>query len=142
MMRWLMLMLMLLGFMGLPGCALHQAAESMTALPASLGKSAEAATKMILDQGVMDRFMVNAEGDFTLPGVQVSSGILFVSTARLVGVTGRIESSMDGTGTQLPKDVRAALIEQLSMPISDEQRAGILTTLGWNRVPSEHNPPP
>lgn len=126
----------------LSGCALHRAAETMGTLPQTLGKSAAAATQMIIDQGVLDTFVMNAEGDFINPGIEITSAFQIVTQARLIGVTGSIESGVQGTGTQLPKDVRAALIAQLDMPISDEQRAGILQALGWNRVESPHNPTP
>jgi hypothetical protein len=138
--------LVLLACLGtLGGCArllgIEKSVNSMAALPETLADVGKATVQMMADQGVMDTFTANAEGDFLNPGIRLSSCIKIESDARLIGVTGSIGSNVQGTGTQLPKDVRAALIGQLPNA-SDEQRAAILTTLGWNRSESPHNPVP
>ncbi len=96
----------------------------------------------IADQGVLDKFLASIIGNLQNPGMK-----LFESTERSwgirsIGVAGRVDGSMSGTGTQLPKGLRDALVDQLDAPISDEQRATILAILGWNRIESPHNPPP
>ena len=116
--------------------------QGMSAFPKELGVAAEAMVKMVADQGVLDEFTQELAGNVQDPGLETYGQFTVTSGVRIVGVNGQIDLRTKGTGTQLPADVRASLIEQLDGPISDEQRANILGVLGWNRVESGHNPPP
>ncbi len=121
------------------GCAATNAAFGSME---QMAKFAETAAQQIADQGVLDKYQVDADGQFVNPGVKVSTALKVESDVRLIGVSGQISAAVHGTGTQLPAGLRQSLIEQLAMPISDEQRNHILEILGWNRVSSPHNPPP
>ena len=116
--------------LGLPGCGLP---KGINTIPEQLGKALEGLTSMVKDQGVLENFTTDAEGNFVNPGVETYAGVIIVSGVRLQGVSGQIAAKGSGTGTMLPPELRASLIRQLDGPISDEQRAAILEILGWNR---------
>lgn len=97
---------------------------------------------MVEDQGVLDEFTSNIDGHVQDPGLETSVSVTVSGAVRLVGVNGNVTLTAFGTGTQLPSGVRAALIKELDGPISDARRTAIYELLGWNRVPSDHNPPP
>lgn len=115
------------------GCAAMKGMES-------IGQMGEKLGAMIQDQGVIDKFASRMEGNFFNPGMETY--VCMSSGLRLVGAHGEIDASATGTGTQLPTGVREALIGQLELARSPEERAAILTLLGWNRVESPHNPLP
>lgn len=103
-------------------------------LPNELSQVVTDASKMVADQGVLDNFKTNVDGHVQDPGVESYVSITCAAGRRLKGVNGNVNFDTQGGATHLPADVRAALIAQLDGPISDEQRQGILTTLGWNRT--------
>lgn len=125
----------LLGAMGcLGGCQLP------SAFPKELAQATQMIVQKVSDEGTLEKWASNVEGNVFNPGVEayvcVSSGV------RLAGVQGEIDLTAGGDSTRLPAGVREALIAQLGMPISDEQRAGILAILGWNRTPAGGTPNP
>ena len=112
---------------------------SVMALPATLANMGEKMVAMIEDQGVLDKWTIDADGNFINPGLEVSATLKLALAVNLIGTSGSIEGGGGGEGTQLPRDVRAKLIEQLGLPLSDAQRQKILDILGWNRG---QTPPP
>lgn len=130
---WPIVLVFLMFFNG--GCL-----SGLSGFPSEMGQAANVLAEMVRDQGVMDKFLGQLEGNIYDPGIEtyvkVSSGI------HLVGTQGSIDLTTEGTGTQLPTGVKQALIDQLSGPLSDDQRVAILTILGWNRIESAHNPVP
>lgn len=130
---WVWLIALLLpGLTG--GCMFSKAYEQMGDLNAKLGEAVAASVEMMRDQGVMDKFLVNAEGEFIEPGVVAEAGMVFRSSARLAGVSGTLDSQVSGTGLKLPSGAREALLSSLENA-SDEQRAAIWRLLGW-QVPA------
>lgn len=111
------------------GCAGGCTLNPMERTIAKLGAAIE---KKIADEGVLESWATEAEGDLYEPGfaafVCVETGV------RVKGLQGRVTAKAGGDSTRLPAGLREALIAQLSQPISDEQRAAILQTLGWNRT--------
>jgi len=111
-------------------------------LPSGFPKELSQVTQMIVqkvsDEGTLEKWASNIEGNVFNPGVEayvcVSSGV------RLAGVHGEIDLSAGGDSTRLPAGVREALIAQLNGPLSDAQRAAILSILGWNRQPASATP--
>jgi hypothetical protein len=112
------------------------------AMPAEFYGVVDKIAVMVEDQGVLDEFVSDVDGHVQNPGIATYVTVTVEGGVRLVGVNGNVVLETFGTGSQLPSGVRAELIKQLSGPLSDERRAAILAILGWNRVPSDHNPPP
>jgi len=123
----------------LPACGCLQ---GLSAFPRELGVAADAMVNMVRDQGVLDDFTQELAGNVQDPGLETYGQFTVTSGVRIVGVNGQVDLRSRGSGTQLPAGLRTALLEMLEAPISDEQRAAILTIFGWNRQESPHNPPP
>ena len=112
------------------GCA---GCTGINAFPRELTQVAEGMTKMVQDQGVLDRFESGLAGNLQNPGLESYVRVTFATGVHLVGMNGEVDLTTAGAGTMLPAGLREALIAQLDAPISDEQRAAILAILGWNR---------
>lgn len=110
----------------LPGQRLEQA----------LGQAAEALGQKIVDEGVLKDWLIDADGHVQDPGLATGVCVDIRTYVRAIGVNGNLVSKASGDSTRLPAGLRDELIKQLSGPISDEQRAGILAILGWNRTPA------
>ena len=112
------------------------------AMPAEFYGVVDKIAVMVEEQGVLDEFVSDIDGHVQDPGLETYVQVTVAGGVRLVGVNGNVVLEAFGTGTQLPSGVRAELIKQLSGPLSDEHRTALLEILGWNRVPSDHTPPP
>ena len=128
--------LMIIMLMPVCGCL-----QGLGAFPGELGAVVQGMTAIVKDQGVLDKFASNVQGNIQNPGMESYIRVTTAAGVRLIGVNGELDLTTEGTGTQLPAGVREALIDSLKNA-SDEQRAAIFTALGWNRVESPHNPPP
>ncbi len=111
-----------------------------TGLPKEFAEVADAMTAMVTDQGVLNQFTSGIDGHIQNPGLETYLSVRTTAGVRIVGVNGEVDLQAEGGGTQLPKGAREALIAQLSGTLSDDQRAAILTILGWNRANPQ--PPP
>ena len=114
--------------------ALSGGCLGLNAFPRELTQIAQGMAEMVRDQGVLDEFKSNVDGNVQDPGLETAIAVIFKSHVRLIGVNGEIDLATEGTGTKLPAGVREELLRQLAGPISDEQRQAILTLLGWNRA--------
>lgn len=129
----------LFGVFGLTGCASLQPA----AFPKEMTAALEGAVQQVADQGVLDEFITNMRGHVLEPGIESYTQIRIAAGVKIVGVDGDMVFETSGTGTQLPAEYRQTLLDMLDNPdLTPEQREGIFTILGWNRVSSDHNPPP
>ncbi len=108
-----------------------------TGLPKEFAQVADTMAGLVRDQGVLDKFTSNIDGNIQNPGLETYVSIRTTAGVRIVGVNGEVDLAVDGTGTQLPRGVRESLIVMLGQPISDEQRKSILAILGWNRTVPE-----
>ena len=133
---WKIVLVVLFAVWAVPGCQMP--GENLVGV---LKDTGQALVTQIGAEGVLDKYTFDANAHMNNPGVEAESCICAKSALRMIGVDGDMATAASGTGTQLPTGLSQALIDQLSQPISDEQRAAILEILGWNRVPSEHNPP-
>ena len=105
-----------------------------TGLPKEFAQVADVMAGLVRDQGVLDNFTSNIDGNIQNPGLETYVSIRTTAGVRIVGVNGEVDLGVEGTGTQLPRGVRDSLITMLGQPIGDEQRAAILEILGWNRT--------
>jgi len=124
--------------LALSGCL--EGCQLPNAFPRELAEATKMIVQKVADEGTLEKWASNVEGDVFNPGVEayvcVSSGV------RLVGVQGEIDLTAGGDSTRLPSGVRDALIAQLSGPLGDQQRMAILEILGWNRTPAGGTPTP
>lgn len=123
------------GVMGLCLCALPGCASPRlgNALPAEYAGGLTMVTEKIADQGMLDKWLANATSNIQDPGLESYVQVTTAAGVRIVGMNGRFDMNAGGDSTRLPPGVRAELIDQLGMPISDDQREAILRLLGWNR---------
>ena len=121
-------------FLGMLLSAFTGACTGINAFPRELTNVADGMVQMVADQGVLDAFQSNLEGNIQDPGVESYVKVTFATGVNLTGLNGEMDLVTGGAGTQLPKGLRDSLIEQLNGPISDEQRTAILEILGWNRT--------
>lgn len=111
-------------------------------LEAALAQSAETLAKKIQDEGVLQAWMLDADGHVQDPGLESYVSATFAAGVRAKGVNGNIVARGNGDSTRLPAGVRESLIKQLDGPISDLQREAIMIMLGWNRTPAGGTPTP
>jgi hypothetical protein len=130
------------GFLGLAtGC--DDLRPKVDAFPQDFQGLVKGAVDKVTDQGVLDTFVSNVEGDVINPGIEAYGGLLAVSGVYIRGMDGRVRLMSQGTGTQLPTAYRETLLSMLADPtVTDEMKAQIVEILGWNRVESPHNPVP
>ncbi len=113
--------------------------DGMTVLTDKLGASLEAVANQIADQGILEKYAANAEGEFIEPGVETQAGIIATASVRLRGVSGTLDASAGGHGSNVPSGVREALSAQIAGKMTDEQiRATLLggSSLGGSNIPN------
>lgn len=109
--------------------------------PRELGQVVEKMTEMVAEQGVLDNFTSQIEGDIFNPGLE--SYMIIGAGVRLRGVQGSVDVGTEGTGTQLP----AGALEQMWSTLQDPNvpqaaKDKIWEAINWNRDESPHNPVP
>lgn len=114
----------------LPGARLEQA----------LGQAAEKLSEKIADEGVLNDWLIDADGHVQDPGLATGVCVDIRTYVRAIGINGNLTSKASGDSTRLPAGLRDELIKQLSLPLTQEQRDGILQILGWNRTPAGGTP--
>lgn len=111
--------------------------RSPNGLPKEYAAGLAMVTQKIADQGVLNDWASDATANLHDPGMESYVRVETAVGVRIAGMDGRFDLGTQGGGTQLPPGVRESLIQQLDGPISDQQRAAILSILGWNRTQAE-----
>lgn len=120
-----LLMSLLVGF----GGCFNGGCSGMNAFPRELSNVAGIVGNMVADQGLMEEFTGNIRGHVNEPGLQSYVSLTVAAGVKMTGVDGDIGLEAQGVGTQLPKDVREALIQTMMGPVSDADRAAIMQLL-------------
>lgn len=116
--------------------------KSIVGMTDPMGQVAQTLSAKIADEGVLREWMAEASARLDHPAAVAFIRNETAVGIRMEGVNAEIAGSGGGDSTRLPAGVRAALVEQLGMPIGDSERAAILSILGWNRTPASGTPPP
>lgn len=114
--------------------------KSITGMTDPMGNIANTLASKIADEGVLKDWMASANANFNNPKAVAFVRVEVASGIGMEGVDGSIAGEGSGDSTRLPAGLREQLIAQLNGPLSDQQRAAILTMLGWNRTPEGGNP--
>lgn len=118
-------------WLSLTGCSSMQAGNRMMD---AMAQAATTLSEKIRDEGVLQQWMIDADGNVQNPGVESYVTLTLAGGVHATGINGSIVARGSGDSTRLPSGVREELVKQLSGPISDAQRTAILTILGWNRT--------
>lgn len=129
---------------GLVGCGQPYAA------PKEFSNVAQTMVGIAGDQMVADLIKSKLSGNIHDPGMEGYVNVRVSAGGRVVGVDGDIDLDVDGTGTQLPANVRKLYIERLAAltglnnptEAQQEEIRGLMSALEWNRTESPHNPVP
>lgn len=109
-------------------------------LEMALADAADQLGKKVADEGVLEKFLLDADGHVQDPGLESYVQVTMAAGVRAKGINGNIVARASGDSTRLPAGMRETLVKQLDGPLSDEQRAAILQILGWNRTPPGGTP--
>ena len=86
---------------------------SPPAFPGDIGAVAKTVAASMSDQAVWQNMAANVNGHVTNPGLEVAAGIKYVAEARLVGVSGSVGLSGQGTGTGVTSPETGATIRKI-----------------------------
>ena len=110
-------------------------------LEAALGQAAEQIAVKIQDEGVLDKFLLDADGHVQDPGLESYVQVTIAAGVHAKGINGNIVARASGDSTRLPAGVREAMLKELDNPnTSDARKDAIYVLLGWNRTPGGGNP--
>lgn len=108
----------------LPGSALEKA----------LADAGQQLSKKIADEGILEKFMVDADGHVQDPGLETAVTIKIGASVRAIGINGNIIARGSGTASKISVEFRDELIRELSEPnLPIERRNAIMVILEWNR---------
>jgi len=136
-MNWKIFIGLVLGWLLILGAGCQMPGQR---LENAMADSAQTLARKIQDEGVLQDWMMDADGHVQDPGLESYVSATFASGVRARGINGNIIARGHGDSTRLPAGTRETLLRQLDGPISDEQRTAILTILGWNRAATPGGP--
>ena len=103
-------------------------------LEKSLAQAAEQLNQKISKEGVLQDWMVNADGHVQDPGLETYVTIKIAAGVHAVGVNGNIVARGKGDASRISGEFRDELLRELTEPnLPDARRTAIFEILGWNR---------
>ena len=104
-------------------------------LERALGQAAEQLNQKIADEGVLDKFLLDADGHVQDPGLESYIQVTIGAGVRAKGINGNIVAQASGDSTRLPAGVREAMLKELDSPnTSNDRKNATYILLGWNRT--------